>query len=305
MKPPVFIDSAAPLPPHLSHHFEHLNANQREAMQKVLAAQDCTMILGKTTVIAALVKILVAQGKTVLLTSYTHSAVDTILLKLKKNADLSDRTPTTVEQLEHQIMSPPRCRHHLPLLARGDLVQNEVEARLVYQVAETLLRSGVSAAQIGLISLYRQQLKLLSHLLAHRPGIEILTADKSQGRDKECIVISMVRSNDSGFVGDLIKDWRRMNVPFTRARAKLIIFGSRKTAPGGAAAQRVFRPRREQGLDFAAAFLTADKLHPSLNACVPPPKHGAGDMESGVAKENNNTLPDRPQKKAEAQGRGG
>jgi DNA replication ATP-dependent helicase Dna2 len=82
----------------------------------------------------------------------------------------------------------------------GDLVQNEVEARLVYQVAETLLRSGVSAAQIGLISLYRQQLKLLSHLLAHRPGIEILTADKSQGRDKECIVISMVRSNDTGFV---------------------------------------------------------------------------------------------------------
>ena len=39
---------------------------------------------GKTTTIACLVEVLVAQGKSVLLTSYTHSAVDNILLKLKQ-----------------------------------------------------------------------------------------------------------------------------------------------------------------------------------------------------------------------------
>lgn len=33
-------------------------------------------------------------------------------------------------------------------------------------------------------------------------------------------------------IGDLVKDWRRMNVSFTRARSKLIIFGSRTTLQG-------------------------------------------------------------------------
>lgn len=82
----------------------------------------------------------------------------------------------------------------------GDLVQNEVEAALVCQLTEALIGSGVTESQIGIISLYRQQIKLLSHSLQGRRDIEILTADRSQGRDKDCIIISMVRSNDSGQV---------------------------------------------------------------------------------------------------------
>lgn len=86
----------------------------------------------------------------------------------------------------------------------GDLVQNEIEASLVQQTTETLIRSGISAEQIGVISMYRQQIKLLGQLLGDQPGlesVEILTADRSQGRDKDCIIISMVRSNESGQVG--------------------------------------------------------------------------------------------------------
>ena len=82
----------------------------------------------------------------------------------------------------------------------GDLVQNEIEGKLVYQITEALLRCGVSQKQIGIMSLYQQQIKLLSHLLQGKNDIEILTADKSQGRDKDCIIISMVRSNDAGQV---------------------------------------------------------------------------------------------------------
>ena len=82
----------------------------------------------------------------------------------------------------------------------GDLVQNDVEAELVYQFTETLIGCGIKEEQIGILSLYRQQIKLLSHLLVNRNRIEILTADRSQGRDKDCIIISMVRSNDEGQV---------------------------------------------------------------------------------------------------------
>lgn len=66
-----------------------LNKNQQEATRRALSARDYALILGmpgtgKTTVVATLIRILVSMGKTVLLTSYTHSAVDTILLKLRK-----------------------------------------------------------------------------------------------------------------------------------------------------------------------------------------------------------------------------
>ncbi|KAJ7134639.1 Dna2-domain-containing protein [Mycena epipterygia] len=433
LKAPVFAENTPPPPPHLARLFEHLNENQREAMQKVLAAQDYAMILGmpgtgKTTVIAAIIKVLVAMGKTVLLTSYTHSAVDTILLKLKEKADFSilrignvdkvhpeiqqftlaaRRTPTTVEQLEHQIMSPPvvattclsvrnhearkggldvslfrrlsdahpqavvnmahqyrmnedimtlsnkliygnrlRCgseavaKQTLVLPDRkflnglhagkpchstgcwldvlmsesckavfvdtdavpaqdsrvGDLVQNEIEAKLVYQVTEALLRSGVPPEQIGLISVYRQQLKLLGHLLADRKGIETLTADRSQGRDKDCIIISMVRSNDTGYIGDLIKDWRRMNVSFTRARSKLIIFGSRKTLQTAPLLQEFFDLVESKGWILRLPP-NADTLHPALSVGASnAPKRGAEDMDQPLAAKDN--LPTgRPQKK--------
>ncbi|XP_078576312.1 DNA replication ATP-dependent helicase/nuclease DNA2-like isoform X2 [Branchiostoma floridae x Branchiostoma japonicum] len=66
-----------------------LNQPQKQAIKKVLMARDYTLIVGmpgtgKTTSIVALVRILLACGNSVLLTSYTNSAVDNVLLKLTK-----------------------------------------------------------------------------------------------------------------------------------------------------------------------------------------------------------------------------
>ncbi|KAF9234808.1 hypothetical protein BU15DRAFT_89813 [Melanogaster broomeanus] len=102
------------------------NSGQLAAMTRVLSANDYALILGmpgtgKTAVIAALIRTFVGMGKTVLLTSYTHSAVDTILLRLEDDYDFETgecgqvvaqfhpdtTTATAIEQLENQLMSPP------------------------------------------------------------------------------------------------------------------------------------------------------------------------------------------------------
>jgi DNA replication ATP-dependent helicase Dna2 len=83
LKPPRFeehVTKDAQIP-------NHLNPDQRDAMEKVLKTKDYALILGmpgtgKTSTIAQIILRLVKGGKSVLLTSYTHSAVDNILMKL-------------------------------------------------------------------------------------------------------------------------------------------------------------------------------------------------------------------------------
>eukprot|EP00957_Ditylum_brightwellii_P201128 15324182-Ditylum_brightwellii.AAC.1 len=64
-----------------------LNPDQRAAVAKVICAKDYTLIqglpgTGKTSTIAYVVRLLVARGKRVLITSYTHAAVDALTMKL-------------------------------------------------------------------------------------------------------------------------------------------------------------------------------------------------------------------------------
>ncbi|KAK9460297.1 DNA replication factor Dna2-domain-containing protein [Lipomyces oligophaga] len=136
---------------------------------------------------------------------------------------------------------------------RGDRVQNEVEADLAALLAKTLVSSGVAKEDIGIISAYRGQLKLIAEKLEEEyQSIEMHTVDKFQGRDKECILMSLVRSNEQQQVGTLLTDWRRLNVTFTRARSKLVIFGSRKTLQGIPVMHRFFKLVEEKGWLYSA-----------------------------------------------------
>ncbi|KAJ3324107.1 Tripartite DNA replication factor [Boothiomyces sp. JEL0866] len=111
----------------------------------------------------------------------------------------------------------------------GIWIENKVEVSLVSQLVSVMVKNGVDESDIGVISPYRHQLSLLSKALTKTPKVEALTIDKYQGRDKKCIIISMTRSNATQQTGELMKDWRRLNVAITRAKLKLVIFGSMKT----------------------------------------------------------------------------
>ena len=52
--------------------------------------------------------------------------------------------------------------------------------------------------------------------------VEVSTVDGFQGREKEALVISAVRSSDTGGVG-FVSDQRRMNVAVTRARRQCVL----------------------------------------------------------------------------------
>jgi DNA replication ATP-dependent helicase Dna2 len=426
---------------------ENINVDQRRAIQKVMSAQDYALVLGmpgtgKTTTIAHIIRALVSQGKSVLLTSYTHTAVDNILLKLRDDdipilrlgsiakvrtdvqefatlaataktsfeeirsawhdspvvattclginhaifnertfdycivdeasqitlpvclgpvrmartfilvgdhnqlpplvqneearvggldvslfKHLSDMHPTSVVYLEHQYrmcedimalsntliyngrlkcgsqkvadrciaiprmdslkdchfspstlsrtaktvcLGPVRGRCWIrdlldpdtkvsfintdPLLpmsreeAKGNRIVNPTEATICLQLVESLLTVGVPASSIGVMTHYRSQLALLKHGLRSHTDVEMHTADRFQGRDKEVVILSLVRSNEAKSIGELLKDWRRINVAFTRAKTKLLVVGSRETLKGN-------RPRLDGGEEMVARFV--------------------------------------------------
>ncbi|KAF8982827.1 Tripartite DNA replication factor [Haplosporangium bisporale] len=114
----------------------------------------------------------------------------------------------------------------------GNTIRNPTEALFVRQLTEALISGGIAEDDIGIISVYRAQLKVLSRLFRHRPLLDIHTVDRYQGKDKDCVIVSLVRSNNDQEVGELLKDWRRINVAFTRAKKKLVVFGSRRTLQG-------------------------------------------------------------------------
>lgn len=97
---------------------------------------------------------------------------------------------------------------------------NEGEARVAMSHVGRLVSAGLRPADIGVITPYAAQVGRLRELRNESKGLaalEISTVDGFQGREKEAIIISMVRSNQKGEVG-FLSDKRRMNVAVTRAR---------------------------------------------------------------------------------------
>ncbi|KAK0283434.1 hypothetical protein LTR35_006509, partial [Friedmanniomyces endolithicus] len=106
---------------------------------------------------------------------------------------------------------------------------NEHEVAIVRLHVGRLVKAGVREEDIAVVTPYNGQLALLAQTLKERwPGLELGSIDGFQGREKEAVVVSLVRSNaerEVGFLGEK----RRLNVAMTRPKRHLCIVGDSET----------------------------------------------------------------------------
>ena len=109
----------------------------------------------------------------------------------------------------------------------GESRLNPQEASLVAGKVRALLDAGVRPGDVAVIAPYAAQVRRLRELLPVA-GLEIDSVDGFQGREKEAVVLSLVRINRENEIG-FLADVRRMNVALTRARRKLLVVGDSAT----------------------------------------------------------------------------
>ncbi|MGM0640489.1 MAG: IGHMBP2 family helicase [Thermotogota bacterium] len=107
---------------------------------------------------------------------------------------------------------------------------NYLEAEIIHKILEKFSVIDINLEKIGIISPYFDQIELIQDTIKDdfEKLPEISTVDGFQGREKEIIIISNVRSNEYSKIG-FLKDYRRLNVSITRAKRKLIIIGDSET----------------------------------------------------------------------------
>ncbi|KAF4771471.1 hypothetical protein HAV15_004321 [Penicillium sp. str.  len=115
----------------------------------------------------------------------------------------------------------------------SDSKSNEMEAMVVARHVDNLIDAGVRPESIAVITPYNGQLALLSRMLREKyPGLELGSVDGFQGREKEAVVVSLVRSNGEHEVG-FLGEKRRLNVAMTRPKRHLCICGDSETISHG------------------------------------------------------------------------
>ncbi len=112
----------------------------------------------------------------------------------------------------------------------GASKENSVEASWVVKILIGLIEEGgLEFSSIGIITPYAGQVRAIRDMIPESmQDVEVRTVDGYQGREKDVIIFSSVRSNPDGNVG-FLSDGRRLNVALTRSRRGLIVVGDPDT----------------------------------------------------------------------------
>ena len=102
----------------------------------------------------------------------------------------------------------------------------------------------------------------MNHMLSL---VEVRTVDGFQGREKEVVVISFVRSNIHKIVG-FLADHRRINVAVTRAKRQVVLICDRETCAGGDPfLHRLFQHIEQCVQSSTCLSLVASEIQPDLD----------------------------------------
>ena len=115
--------------------------------------------------------------------------------------------------------------------ANDESVCNYDEAFVIELLVRKFISLGVKSSSVGIITPYWAQVSVLRTLIwtdETLKDVEIRTVDGYQGREKELIVLSLVRSNERGSVG-FLRETRRINVSVTRAKKCCVVVGDSET----------------------------------------------------------------------------
>ncbi|KAK5987558.1 Regulator of nonsense transcripts 1-like protein [Cladobotryum mycophilum] len=124
---------------------------------------------------------------------------------------------------------------HEEISTSGTSYLNRTEASNVEKTVTRFFKAGVKPSEIGVITPYEGQRSYIVTTMQNSgtykkefyKEVEVASVDAFQGREKDFIVLSCVRSNDNQGIG-FLSDPRRLNVALTRAKYGLVILGNPK-----------------------------------------------------------------------------
>lgn len=155
---------------------------------------------------------------------------------LQNGVSVTERTLTSVNfpwPVPHKPMFFYHSSGKEEISASGTSYLNRTEAANIEKVVTHFMKAGVKPTQMGIITPYEGQRAFICSYM-QRAGIikqslyksiEVASVDSFQGREKDYIILSCVRSNEKAGIG-FLSDPRRLNVALTRARYGLVICGN-------------------------------------------------------------------------------
>lgn len=192
----------------LKRDFCSLNVDQKAAVRKVIAARDFALIegfpgTGKSATISLVTRMLVSRGKRVLVTSYTHSAVDNILTKLMDGGMTPSLASTwsPVLRIAREASCSPNVR---PILA--ETVACEAErtassnncASTIVRPRVDFLENAVTAAKVvGVTALTAPRSPLLA-----RQHFDVVIVDEAGQISQPAVLGAIMAADSFVLVGD-------------------------------------------------------------------------------------------------------